>query len=287
LLKDPLKAQVSVAIPCYNGEAYVGQTVESVLAQSRAADEVLVIDDGSTDQSVKIIQRYPVRLVQHEKNRGLAYARNTAIENASGDILVFVDVDALADPQMLATLEAGYDSPDVGGVGGQGIEANIHSLADRWRRAHASQGHGRVPKDVEFLFGLCMSFRLYVLRQVGGFNAVFRTNAEDMDIGMRVNAAGYRLRYLPGAKVYHQRTDDVESMKRTMATWYSASYRARYVNKNQPWRMYAGSLRRLFVDTLSDLIAERDVALARLSWQMGWIKLRAVWQEAKRCQSKN
>lgn len=279
LLDAPLK--VAVAIPCYNGAAFVGRTVEFILRQSHPADEILVIDDGSVDQSIEIIRRYPVRLIQHQINKGLAQARNTAIKNAAGDVLCFVDVDAFADPELLATLLSGYNSPDVGGVGGQGVESNIHTLADRWRRAHASQGHGDTPKDVEFLFGLCMSFRLDVLRQVGGFNIIFRTNAEDMDMGMRVNAAGYRLRYLPGARVYHQRADDVASLKRTMANWYRASYRARYVNKNQPWRMFAGSLRRLVMDPLFDLAVERDLALARLSWQMGWVKLRAVWQASR------
>ena len=268
---------VTVAIPCYNGEQYVGQAIEAILAQSRRPDEVVIVDDGSTDGSAVIASRYPVRLIRHEINRGLAAARNTAIEAAKGDVIVFVDVDAFADRSMLSTLLKHYERPQVGGVGGQGIEVNVYSLADRWRRAHASQSHGKRAKKVEFLFGLCMSFRLDALRAVGGFNPAFRTNAEDIDIGIRLNQAGYTLWYEPAAIVYHQRRDDEASLERTMIAWFGESYRARAVNRAQPWKMFAGSLRRLVIDPLYDIVFNHDLALARLSWRLGMVKLGAIW----------
>lgn len=272
--------KATVVVPCYSGANYVARTIESLLVQSHPPNEILVIDDGSTDGSAEIIRHYPVRLVQHERNKGLAAARNTAIAAATGDILAFVDVDAFADPDWLNMLFSGYDDPQVGGVGGQGVESNIHSLADRWRQVHASQSHGNVPKDVEFLHGLCMSFRLSALRQVGGFNVAFRTNGEDMDIGLRLNAAGFRLRYLPEAKVYHQRTDDEASLKHTMEAWYAAAYHAMCMNHCHPWRLFAGTLRRIVTDPLSDLLFERDPALAQLSWRIGWAKLCALRRAA-------
>lgn len=275
------RAEVTAAIPCYNGAAYVGQAIESLLAQSHPADEILVIDDGSMDESAAVVRRFPVRLVQHERNRGLAAARNTAVAHAQGEIVAFIDADAYADPDCLETLLGGYADGQIGGVGGQGIEANICSRADRWRKAHASQSHGQAQKDVPFLYGLCMSFRREVLQESGGFDATFRTNGEDMEIGLRLSASGFRLRYLPGAKVYHQRTDDLDSLERTMEAWYAAAYRARYLNRCQPWRMFAGTLRRICTDPARDLLAEGDFELARLSWRMGWIKLRALWQAAR------
>ena len=281
----PTEAGITVAIPCYNGAAYVHYAIESLLAQTHPADEILVIDDGSTDESAAVVRRYPVRLVQHKQNKGLATARNTAIAQAQGDIVAFIDVDAFADRNCLEVLLNGYSAPQIGGVGGQGIEVNVRSLADRWRKAHASQSHGRAPKDVPFLYGLCMSFRRKALHQIGGFDVAFRTNGEDMDIGLRLNAAGFRLRYLPDAKVYHQRTDDLDSLQRTMEAWYSAAYRALCVNQSHPWRIFAGTVRRICTDPLHDLIAERDLELAHLSWRIGWIKLLALWRMAREIRS--
>lgn len=273
--------KVTVAIPCYNGSKYIGAVIESLLRQRHPANEVLVVDDGSTDESAKIIERYSVRLLQHDSNRGLASARNTAIGAATGDIIVFIDADAVADAGLLAVLLSGYSAPEIGGVGGQGIEVSIRSPADRWRRKHASQSHGEKPRDVEFLWGLCMSFRVDVLREIDGFDPTFRTNAEDMDVSLRLRKAGYRLRYLPDARVYHQRTDNEASLKRAMAAWYGAAYRARWVNNAQPWKLFAGTLRRLLTDPFTDLIVERDWEMARLSWQIGWVKLRAMWKVSR------
>jgi len=273
--------KVTVAIPCYNGSRYIGAVIESVLGQSRPADEVLVVDDGSTDGSVEIISRYPVGLICHKSNQGVAAARNSAIEAATGDVILFIDADAVADANLLAVLLSGYNAPEIGGVGGQGVEVNVRSLADRWRRKHAIQSHGEKPRDVEFLFGLCMSFRVDALREIGGFNPAFRTNAEDMDVSFRLKRAGYRLRYLPDAKVYHQRTDDEASLVRAITAWYEAAYRARWVNNAHPSRLFAGTLRRLVADPLADLIVEHDWEMARLSWRIGWIKLGVIWRVSR------
>jgi len=272
------KGFVSVAVPCYNGARFLSQTIEALLRQSRPPDEILVVDDGSTDESAEIASRYPVRLLRHTRNRGLAAARNTAIAVATGDVLAFVDADALADADCVEALLGGYDDARVAGVGGRGIESTVRSLADRWRRAHASQGYGDRPRDVQHLHGICMSYRADVLRAVGGFDLAFRTNGEDVEIGLRLNAAGYRLRYLPQAKVYHQRSDDESSLRRTMAAWCVGAYRARCANGSQPWRSFVGTLRRMAMDPLRDLLFERDPVLARLSWRICWDKLAALCQ---------
>jgi len=272
------KIKITVGIPCYNGSLYIGPTIESVLKQTRPADEILVVDDGSTDNSVQLVSCYPVKLLQHNVNKGLAAARNTILEAAMGDVIVFIDADAMADPNLLSVLLEGYGDERVGGVGGQGIEAKVYSLADRWRKRHASQSHGERFKEVEFLYGLCMSFRTQVLRNVRGFNPAFRTNGEDIDVSLRVRKAGYCLRYLPDAKVYHQRTDNVLTLKRTMAAWYKAAYRAKEINNAEPWKLFAGTLYRLIADPIADLVVEHDIEMALLSWQIGWVKICALWQ---------
>lgn len=267
---------VTAAIPVYNGAEFIGPTIESLLTQSRPAEELIVIDDGSTDRTAEICRQYPIQLVQHSENRGLATARNTAIKQADSDIIVFIDSDAWAAKDLLLTLTGGYTDPDIGGVGGQGVESNIRSIADRWRRAHASQGHGKKEREVDHLFGLCMSYRLAVIRGVGGFNPEFRTNGEDVDAGLRITAAGYRLWYLPQAIVYHQRTDDVTSLLQTMANWYTAGYRAKKINKAHSFRLFLGVIRHILSDTTHDLLVEHDIRMARLSCRVNWVKLRAL-----------
>jgi glycosyltransferase involved in cell wall biosynthesis len=87
-----LSNRVSVVIPVYNGEAYIAEALDSVMAQNLPPHEVIVVDDGSTDQTASIVRRYNVTLIQQE-NRGLADTRNVAIEHASGDLIALLDAD--------------------------------------------------------------------------------------------------------------------------------------------------------------------------------------------------
>jgi glycosyltransferase involved in cell wall biosynthesis len=278
--------KISVAVPCYNGAQYLARNIESLLEQTRVPDQILIVDDGSQDSSGAIVEKYPVELITHERNRGLAVARNTALQNSTGDVLVYIDADTLAAPDLIEVLVSGYadDDPYLAGVGGQGVEVAIHSRADRWRRAHASQRYGPRARDVPFLYGLCMSFRTHILRQIGGFSPEFSTNAEDMDVGLRLTRSGYRLRYLPGAIVFHQRQDDEASLKRTMIAWYQAAYIAKWRNHAHPCTLHLGTLRRLVMDPLTDILIARDFSLVPLSVKLNLIKLWALLLCAKgRC----
>jgi glycosyltransferase involved in cell wall biosynthesis len=84
---------ISAIIPCYNGARYIEEAVRSVLAQTRPVDEVIVVDDGSTDDSVAIVERLGVRCVRMPHRSGPAAARNRGVEEASGDLIAFLDAD--------------------------------------------------------------------------------------------------------------------------------------------------------------------------------------------------
>src|SRR6516165_3866567 len=79
--------RVTAYIPCFNGARYLPATITAILGQTQPPDELLIIDDGSTDNSSEVASRYPVRIIRHEKNKGLAAARNTALANAKFEFL--------------------------------------------------------------------------------------------------------------------------------------------------------------------------------------------------------
>lgn len=96
---------ISVLICCYNGERYLRETLESVLKQTKAPLEVIVIDDGSTDRSAEIAQSFgsPVRVIR-QTNQGLPASRNVGIREATGEYLFFIDADDLIHPTSLEQL---------------------------------------------------------------------------------------------------------------------------------------------------------------------------------------
>ena len=98
-LNDPL---VSIIIPCYNAEKYVGEAIESALAQTYPNKEVIVIDDGSTDGSLQVIKSFGDRIRwETGPNRGGSAARNRGIELARGELIQFLDADDLLHPKKL------------------------------------------------------------------------------------------------------------------------------------------------------------------------------------------
>lgn len=95
MTEEPL---ISVIIPVYNGEKYVKQCLENMMSQSYKNLEVIVIDDGSTDNSAEIAQGYPVKITRLQKNSGLSVARNTGMDTAEGEYIHFMDVDDAINP---------------------------------------------------------------------------------------------------------------------------------------------------------------------------------------------
>lgn len=92
---------VSVIIPCFNHARYLGEALESVLSQSRPPDEIIVVDDGSTDGSAAIAARYPVRIFA-QPNQGIGGARNKGLSVARGDVIGFLDADDVWTENSLA-----------------------------------------------------------------------------------------------------------------------------------------------------------------------------------------
>jgi glycosyltransferase involved in cell wall biosynthesis len=113
--------KLSVVIPVYNREAYLGDAIDSILAQTLTDFELLVIDDGSTDRSCEVAQSYDdprIRLVRNRSNMGIPKTRNEAVRLARGEYLAFLDSDDVAYPDRLARQVAFLDShPDYAAVG--------------------------------------------------------------------------------------------------------------------------------------------------------------------------
>lgn len=208
---------VTVGVPCYNAAAFVEPVCRSLLAQTEKPERIIVVDDGSTDDTATLAEAIDgVEVLRHDGNKGLAAARNTLIEACTTDILVMIDSDAPADRRLIAEVRSGYTEDAIAGVGGRAIEVHRQRAADRWRGTHQFAQHwgDDDQHDVWFLYGLVCSYRVRALREVGGFDLAHSTNGEDVEMGARLRKAGYRLVYNPRAWVFHQRQDDTRSLLR-------------------------------------------------------------------------
>ena len=96
---------ISVIIPVYNEEQHIQACLKSLLSQSTNPAEIIVVDDGSTDQTANLVKQFPVTLITVD-HQGPGTARNLAAKSAKGEILVFVDADMVFDKQFLKNLTA-------------------------------------------------------------------------------------------------------------------------------------------------------------------------------------
>lgn len=100
--------EVSIVMPAFNAEDYIGEAIASVLAQSIAGWELIVVDDGSTDRTGVIVQSFDDRRITllRQSNRGVSAARNAALDHARGEFVTFLDADDLLPSDALATRAA-------------------------------------------------------------------------------------------------------------------------------------------------------------------------------------
>ena len=199
---------VSIVIPVYNGAATIAACLESTLNQTYPADayDVIVVENGSTDDTSAIVERYPVRLL-HNAERGPAPARNMGLSHSEADVVAFTNADCVADPEWLTELVRPYADPQVGGVGGA-IQAYRHP-----QRTHVeifSEQHSPLVNFVsgedEFLphlYTANASYRRDLLNEIGGLNPRLVTG-DDVDVAWRLQLqTGTRLEYAPQAIIYH------------------------------------------------------------------------------------
>ncbi len=198
------KMKITAGIPLFNSLTTIRRVIDEVMRQSHPPEEIIVVDDGSSDGSGAKAKTPYVRLITHKRNRGLAEARNTIVENADNEIVVFFDADAIPGRDCVKHLVKHFKDSEVAAVGGRGIEGGLDNMAGRWRARITPQDHGDIPiQDDWMLMGLCCAFRKTVIEQVGGFDSNFQAAGEDVDICLRIRQAGYRLVYEPSATVQH------------------------------------------------------------------------------------
>jgi glycosyltransferase involved in cell wall biosynthesis len=213
---------VSVYIPAFNAAEFLARSIEGLLAQTHVPEEILVIDDGSADETAAIASRFPqITLIRHQSNRGLGAVRNTAFRSARNELVASIDADCVADPGWLANLLPHLEDPQVAAAGGRLIEGVQHSIADRWRAAHMLQNWGaNLVRNPKFLFGCNNLFRKSVVLEVGGYNEKMRTNGEDTGICEQLRLHGWQYVYEPAALAMHLRHDNIPSILEAYWRWW-------------------------------------------------------------------
>jgi O-antigen biosynthesis protein len=205
--------KVSVVVCAYNAARTLPECLDALMRLDYPDYEVILVDDGSKDNTPQIAAEFPqVRYVRQD-NHGLSYARNVGAERARGEVVAYTDADCVADEDWLRCLMQAMRDQNVPAIGGP----NITPRSDGWsaRCVAASPGNpSHVMFDdrhAEHIPGCNMAFRRDVLLELGGFDAQFRAAGDDVDFCWRLLDHGGAIGYAPGAFVWHHRRETVKA----------------------------------------------------------------------------
>jgi glycosyltransferase involved in cell wall biosynthesis len=213
-MSDPL---VSVIVPNYNYAESLDLCLRSVLDQTYANVEILVVDDCSTDDSVAVAQALGVRVVSTGVNGGCGNARNVGVANTSGQILYFVDSDVSLAPDAVArSVEALRADPRIGCVCGiEDPEPLLHdTLVARYRGLQYHYWSITAEGDVTFLFPALCAIRREVYAEIGPFNTALK-QTEEVDYGYRLSRR-YRLVLTSRVRGRHDHDHELRGLLRKL-----------------------------------------------------------------------
>lgn len=197
--RDP---RVSVVIPTYNHAASLRRLLTALEKTQRPLGgmEIIVVDDGSTDDTRAVAAKAGVRYVW-QRNAGTAAARDHGWRSAAGDVIVFLDDDTIPDRDAVALLDEALKDCD--GVGAHFVALGSSSLIADYTHADGLIDHRVVRGEVRWLITGAAAFRRSALQRVEGFDLGFLAAGEDVDLSIRMLHAGCVLAVEPRAVVRH------------------------------------------------------------------------------------
>ena len=209
--------RASVIIPNWNGAKYLPGCLDSLWDQAAPDTEIIVIDNGSADESMEILSKYPgIKVIRNEENRGFAAAVNQGFQAMAGQYAVLLNNDTVVQRGWLKNLLREMDEhPDAFSAASLMLRmddtATVDDAGDNYtilgwgykRRDGKPAAREKKGRNVFSACGGAAVYRKEMLDRIGGMDEIFFAYMEDMDLGWRALNAGWVNRYCPEAKVAH------------------------------------------------------------------------------------
>jgi len=241
---------VSVIVPAYNEEPVIAETIKSLLASDYEKFEIIVVDDGSTDETSEVVRREfgttdRVRLFKVQ-NGGKAQALNFGLKQSNGDIIIALDADTIFPPQTIGALAHRFADESIGAVAGNTKVGNRINIVTRWqaleyitaqnldRRAFASLN------CITVVPGAVGAWRKVLIEQAGGFTS--DTLAEDQDLTLRIRRLGYKVGYEEAAIAWTEAPDTLKGLSRQRFRWSFGTLQCMWKHKDALLRPRYGTL---------------------------------------------
>jgi cellulose synthase/poly-beta-1,6-N-acetylglucosamine synthase-like glycosyltransferase/peptidoglycan/xylan/chitin deacetylase (PgdA/CDA1 family) len=233
-----VRGPVTVIVPAYNEAAGIADTITTIAASTGVDVEIIVVDDGSSDDTAAIAEALNLSNVTviSQTNGGKPSALNTGIAAATHPIIVMVDGDTVFEPDTVANLLTPFADPSVGAVSGNTKVGNRSGLLGRWQHIEYVMGFNLDRRMYEELNcmptvpGAIGAFRLEALDAVGGLSE--DTLAEDTDLTMAINRAGWRVVYEESAVAWTEAPSSLSGLWRQRYRWSYGTMQAMWKHRH-------------------------------------------------------
>lgn len=234
--------RVGVIVPAYNEGVVLEKTIRALRASTYKNLEIVMVDDGSTDDTWRVMQRIVhrhkrgiVRAI-HQENTGKAGALNNAISQLDTDIIICLDADTLFERHAIANLVKHFELPDVGAVAGIVKIGNLRNYVTRWQALEYTIGIALERNAQSYLGaitivpGACGAWRRQAVCEAGGFS--HRTLAEDCDLTLAVQHLGYRIIQENDALSYTEAPHTLRGLMKQRFRWTFGNFQALWAYRN-------------------------------------------------------
>lgn len=227
--------KLTLLVPCHNEEIGLAQCLASALKQTRPIDEILVVNDGSTDQTARILEALaaqhpiitPIHLDENTGNK--SRAQEIGFKYVTGDIVIMTDGDTVLDPHFAERIEQAFAADTRGDLAA--VSGRVRSLKHNWitacRQIDYTIGFDifkQAQSLIGYVFvmpGCATAIRTTALRQL---TLDHSTVTEDLDITYQIHLKGWRIEFRSDALVYTQDPPNLASYIRQMRRWYAGSW---------------------------------------------------------------
>jgi len=211
------RPRLSVVMPVYNAEATLAECLTRLSRSSFGDFEVVLVDDGSTDQSRAIAAGFPLRVVPTAGRIGPAAARNLGADAAEGELLFFLDADVMVRPDTLSRIVAAFERDAIEGViGVQAAEMRHRDLVSQYKNLWMRWTYCRRRGDVPLFYTTAAAIHRDAFLRAGGFDQGYATpNVEDTAFGQKLARLGIRVRIDPALEVEHVKRYSLGGLLRT------------------------------------------------------------------------
>ena len=219
--------KISIYIPAYNGERTIGAALESITKQTKKFDEIIVVNDCSTDNTLKILNSFQnIKIINNPRNEGLPKTRNIAINSCTNEIVANIDQDIVLDKFWLENILKFLYMDNVVMCGGNTQDKILTNIYNKWRsdRYPLNWGLENI-KNPAFLFGSNSIQYKSLWQELNGYSEEFRSAGDDVSYSRKISQKDKITFYVSSALCYHLQNDNLFSLADRVWRYHSFGYK--------------------------------------------------------------